>query len=1401
MKNLKFIFFFILFVSVIDGFTQNYDSYFEKIRENYNEGEYSNVLDQIESLRKRMLKDGTPDGPITAFIALKEAQAYIGLGYLDKGLEMLNGAVTLSEKFNKVTSTDHAFMIKDAADAYIQYGHFRKAEQYNNQALAIFEQTGRLTEDMKSAFEVNKAAILVGKGYYTKAIETIDKELPFFKSRVDASGKKELERNQSEYASLLVSRANALRKMGDYRAADDSFIANEKWIRENIGRKNLNYGHNLYLQGLMLEENGMNLDPLTKFYEDAYNQLRKDYSNAHYITMDVRDKLMRTYYRNDKNSKLTEVDDDSRRTLRKYHDEGSIYSIVKETLKFDKNLSDQKLTGLENELSNLIYQRNVLPKNHSTRIEMLDLAYRVSMLDNKLNNAQSYLEEIDKIQKELIGETAPEYHLNRIRLANFYLDNTDRYDLAKKIYDESWEKIVKPEITGGHPWYMDIMSHLSNFYVENDEFKKAGQYLDEVRYQSLKKWDNKDVGYAAALDKIAQLEIKLGNYDKANKYLGEAISILEKAETKENLILYTDALMSKIPLLIIYGEYDEAQNILDDIEKLRYKNEILVSSSADAQDDLAELYIKIGKYVEAQQNLNKSLAYKRTRFSNESRQIIRPLVLYAQYHLAIGEFAEAEKKAREAFNIAKKIYGVESSKTTPALGVLASMYKSIGDYARAEQILRGAIDVQTKRLGANHLTVGQFYSELALVRYYISNDRTEVEALFRKAESIVGKSIGASNPVYAEVLKNLTVVNISSGDFMEAESYLDQAAAIWDIRKGRRNNINSTMVDLLYGDIRYNQKNYKAAQSYYERASKNYLKFFRDQHPEYLKVISKLSKAYYMQNDLKTAQRLIESVLDKYVSYIEKYFPALGEREKAKFWGIIRPDYEYYNSIITSNKNVDSDQIGNLFNNALLTKSLLLNSSIKVKQRILNSGDQALINAYQDWIKSKERLTVTLAMSPDEIAASGIDITALTASINQLEKELSLKSADFSNNFDSKLVKWDEVQNAILPGEVAVEMVRFRYFDHTFTDQIKYAVLYVDGDKKTKAKMVLLENGKDLENKYLKIYRNSMRYKIEDTHSYEMFWKPLSGRIGYANTLYLSPDGVFNQINLESIPLPDSDGKYVLDAANIVLISNTKDLFLRKASSKKVQQSKIASMFGNPQFYVTTKPGRKVQEGGTERATSDVITQLPGTEIEINQLNELFGANGWRSDQFTEYDASEDKLKKINNPKVFHIATHGFFKSEENDVASQDLITSELVNNPLLRSGLLLTGAGDILNVTDYNFNINDGILTAFEAMNLNLDMTELVVLSACETGLGEIEAGEGVFGLQRAFLVAGARSVVMSLFKVSDDATQKLMIKFYTKWLATGNIRESFLQAKKEIRTEYVDPIYWAPFVMIGLN
>ena len=205
--------------------------------------------------------------------------------------------------------------------------------------------------------------------------------------------------------------------------------------------------------------------------------------------------------------------------------------------------------------------------------------------------------------------------------------------------------------------------------------------------------------------------------------------------------------------------------------------------------------------------------------------------------------------------------------------------------------------------------------------------------------------------------------------------------------------------------------------------------------------------------------------------------------------------------------------------------------------------------------------------------------------------------------------------------------------------------------------------------------------------------------------------------------------------------------------------------------------------------------------MEVNELNALLNQKGWLSEAFLELDATESQIKKLDNPRVFHIATHGFFMPEIEDTGEEKLLQNAAAKNPLLRTGLMLVGAGDILNKTDFNYNIDDGILTAYEAMNLNLDQTELVVLSACETGLGDLEVGEGVYGLQRAFLVAGARNLIMSMFKVDDDATQQLMVTFYRRWLETGEMRASFIQAKKEVRNKYKDPIYWGAFIMIGME
>jgi CHAT domain-containing protein len=585
----------------------------------------------------------------------------------------------------------------------------------------------------------------------------------------------------------------------------------------------------------------------------------------------------------------------------------------------------------------------------------------------------------------------------------------------------------------------------------------------------------------------------------------------------------------------------------------------------------------------------------------------------------------------------------------------------------------------------------------------------------------------------------------------------------------------------------YQQKKYDKAEEFYSKSKDLYEKFFSRTHPEYVKVLSKQAKVYYMENDFKRSKKNIEEALNNYETFIKQFFPALSEREKAKYWNTIKGDFEFYNTLAFSQLEDFRDLSGKVYNYQLLTKALLLSSSIKIRERILNSKDEILITTYSDWLQKKEVLTNALSMSTQQLAENEIDPVALGNEVEKIEKELSEKSELFGQNFENKRITYENVQKSIGKNDVAIEMIRFRHFDHTFTDSIIYVALYVKNDN-ARPKVVELSEGHRMETRFLKYYRNCITGKIPDQNSYKVFWEPIQKQIGQYSTIFLSPDGVYNQINLEAIPTPD--GKYVIDNSNIVIVSNTKDLYLRKVKAKSASASNTATMFGNPTFYLTA-------------SSSNNIPSLPGTELEINELQDLLKQKGWATDKYLEKNATEEHVKELESPKIFHIATHGFYTPsvEGDETTEMTESETEMAENPLLKTGLLLKGAGDVRNKSKYNYNIESGILTAYEAMSLNLDQTDLVVLSACETGLGDISNGEGVYGLQRAFLVAGAKTLIMSMFKVDDEATQKLILSFYRKWLATGNLRKSFVDAKIELRVEYPEPYYWGPFMMIGLD
>ncbi len=243
--------------------------------------------------------------------------------------------------------------------------------------------------------------------------------------------------------------------------------------------------------------------------------------------------------------------------------------------------------------------------------------------------------------------------------------------------------------------------------------------------------------------------------------------------------------------------------------------------------------------------------------------------------------------------------------------------------------------------------------------------------------------------------------------------------------------------------------------------------------------------------------------------------------------------------------------------------------------------------------------------------------------------------------------------------------------------------------------------------------------------------------------------------------------------------------------------TKQATLLGAPDF------GNENNDSGSESKFRAMVgmdfQSLPGTKTEVERISSLLETQQWSVKKLLAQEATEEKLKGTKHEGVLHIATHGFFVAD-GEQGEEVMFTGDPTNassNPLLRSGLILTGAGKSSASTGAS---EDGILTAYEAMTLPLDKTDIVILSACETGQGEIRNGEGVYGLQRAIMLAGANHLLMSLWKVDDNATQELMEEFYKQWMQSNNMIQSFRNAQLLIKKKYEMPQYWAGFVMVGI-
>jgi CHAT domain-containing protein len=978
--------------------------------------------------------------------------------------------------------------------------------------------------------------------------------------------------------------------------------------------------------------------------------------------------------------------------------------------------------------------------------------------------------------------------------------------IGEKVLLQAEKEFGKSHENYGHT--LTMLGHLHNLTLQ---YKQAGLLYEQALGIYKQTFGEKHIYYGTACLNLANVWKSLSRYEEAEALYKVALGIFKTSSGESTD--YAGYSLYLAQLYELVGKYDLAETIYKEAVRIyKLKNGETSPEYANGLFALAQHYEKAVRYPEAENIYMQAIAlYKKTMGETHVYYYGSLNYLAHVYHME-GQYSEAELYYKQSLDICRKAIGEKHEYYASILNNLGNLNQVMGRNKEAEIIYTQVSAIYKELLGEKHSHYATSLNNLALL--YVENGEYEkAEVNYKKASEIYRTVHGDEHPYYANALINLGHMHLTVGNYKMAEDFYKSASEILKKSLGEKHPDYAETLNAL-GLIYKNMGDSEGAEALYMKALAIEEQTLGENHPKTGGTLNNLASLYQYDGKLKEAAAYYLRLNVNLIYQIQHYFPALSEKEKELFYQTIDQSFEKFNSFAAVYSSVNPGIAGEMYNNQLITKALILNSSNKLRDNILNSKDEEVIKLYRDWKYKKEVMGKTFTMSKEEIVQKEIDVKALANEINELEKKISLKSQAFALHVNNKPT-WKNVQEKLLPNEAAVEVIRFRKSMSEEVDSVYYAVLVL---KYAKAPLlVLLKNGNEMEKKHFHYYRNAINSKVEDKNSYLQYWQPFASYLQGSAKIYFSPDGVYNKISLNSLVNTET-GKFLIEEANISLVSNTKDLIdqkLKERATSPIEQS--AHIFGYPDYngstqlsetnYAFARSGlnSEIKDSLSRFFSGGDIPELEGTKLEVMAIAQLLQSKNIKSTLHLRAEASEDQLKNINNPSILHIATHGFFLQDKDleDTTTRSFAGMEaqkIYENPLLRSGLLFSGVKKTINKTENKNKTEDGILTAYEGMNLNLNKTTLVTLSACETGLGEIKNGEGVYGLQRAFQIAGARYVIMSLWKVNDNATQELMVSFYKKWLESNNIQNAFKEAQIEMKGKYKYPYFWASFILTGI-
>lgn len=864
--------------------------------------------------------------------------------------------------------------------------------------------------------------------------------------------------------------------------------------------------------------------------------------------------------------------------------------------------------------------------------------------------------------------------------------------------------------------------------------------------------------------------------EKGNAFAGNLLSgskLLTKEEKTLEERAYTN--LKNGELLLAGNKYYLAEQSFK-LAKFQYEQAGSSQGTNYAQtiSNLGLLYQSRGRFNKAKPFHEKALELRKG--SVNKNMLLVSINNYAVWKKETGHFTEAEKDFKTAIQIGKEL------NNSLSLGLLqnnlALTYADMNKLKEAETLMIMSLEEAGKSLDPSSANYIKLRINLAGI-YRLEKKHKEAEEIFLSCIRIKEKKLGA-HPDLAQLKKGLAQLYMEMGKNVEVEKLLTSALDINTRKLGQNNPATVATLHELANFHRYNGQAQKSLEEMIKVVSK-YADIYGDKHPVWIQGKEDLALSLWQNKQLAPASDNYRLVIQSTLNFIYEFFSSLNENEKTKYWDKTSNRLQRYYSFVAQNvKNLTTDILPEFYTTLISTKGFLINGSTKIRSVIMEGKDEALKLTYNNWLETKENINRAYQLSKEEQKEEKVNIDSLIQVEDDLERILSEKSEVFKSGTTNKVLDCKSIQSALSNQEAVIELLELNTYENGFTGGQKYLALVLT---QKELKQIEIGLGEEVHRAIAEFRQNTLDLKPQ-ANTYRTVWKNLEPALAGIKTLYISLDGMYHQLSVAAVK--NEKEEYLFDRYNLVFLTNSRDLIDYKAGASRISKPNSIFLVGNPKY-----------------GSGALIDQLPGAEKEVLSISALFNKNKISNKCLTGEKAIEQVLKTLHSPGILHLATHGYFLNDLSEVEGNKVLGIEInaaKENPLLRSGLLFANCENVFE-TNYRpeAGTENGILTAYEVMSMDLEKTDLVVLSACETGLGDVKQGEGVYGLQRSFLIAGAKSLIMSLWSVSDEATMHLMNTFYGNYLKSGDKNRAFQDAVKQLKLKYPEPFYWSAFLMLN--